>query len=528
MWLTFAVLMGILVNPAAPAALLPTMEASSSVLPQAQTADKQVLAQKLSAAIQAGSAEQTRELLRSGADANGSDDIGQPLLIRPVRANNMVIVRVLLEAGANVNQPGSYSPSSPTYSPLTWAVIDYHDEMAQLLLSFGANVNGAGPGKSPLSMALSNSRLEMAKILIAAGADVKAEMAFAVSHHMPDIVTRLAKAQGLASPPRTAEPPMTAEQVVSFLRAPSEPMEWAESRSDSGGPTDADMIRVVSELRARLKAKPQDLQALLLWAHFALIPEPLQLPAEAQPPASEPESLPPPGVALDRVLAAQPHNAEALFLKGRITLASDPGKALVLLRQALEFATGNLRYSVFLAQILAEQGRPGEAAQVLHSAQKNHPALPFLEDLETLGVPAGGELVEGGIDAFTVGVLLSNVHLEDPWHLRMRFYHYLKSPAEIEAFYSSRIPGFRFIEQKEKDQGSPGSGDTRDRSYEQFVQVKSGSMKPVSKSGELRDFIGAKDGIYIVLLETNDDPDLKRKLLPGEHSCRLILTNLRK
>ena len=35
MWLTFAVLMGTLVNPAVPASLLATLEASSSVLPQA-------------------------------------------------------------------------------------------------------------------------------------------------------------------------------------------------------------------------------------------------------------------------------------------------------------------------------------------------------------------------------------------------------------------------------------------------------------------------------------------------------------
>jgi tetratricopeptide (TPR) repeat protein len=327
-------------------------------------------------------------------------------------------------------------------------------------------------------------------------------------------------------PDIAAPPPMTAEQVVSFLEGQ---LGWEERQTDSDSPTYADVIRVVSELRARLKAKPQDIQALLLWAHFALIPEPLQLPAEAQPPASEPESLPPPGVALDRVLAAQPHNAEALFLKGRITLASDPGKALVLLRQALEFAPGNPKYGVFLAQILAEQGRPGEAAQILRSAQKNHPAIPFLEDLETLGTPEGGELAEGcGWCAFPMRDLLSNAHLEDLWLLRMRFYHYLKSPAEIEAFYSNRIPGFRFIEEKEMNQGTPGSGDKRDQLYAQFVQVKSGSMKPVSKASELREFIGTKDGIYILLLEIHDDPDLKRKLLPGEHSCYLILTNLRK
>src|SRR5579864_1605567 len=105
---------------------------------------------------------------------------------------------------------------------------------------------------------------------------------------------------------------MTAEQVASFLGGQ---FGWGERQTDSDSPTDADVTRVASELRARLKAKPQDIQALLLWAHFALIPEPLQLPPEAQTPASESESLPPPGVALDRVLAAQPHNAEALFLK---------------------------------------------------------------------------------------------------------------------------------------------------------------------------------------------------------------------
>lgn len=338
-----------------------------------------------------------------------------------------------------------------------------------------------------------------------------------------------------------APPPMTAEQVVSFLRAPSEPIEWAETGSDTEGPTDADVIRVVRELRARLKAKPDDIQALLLWAHFALIQARFQLPAEAQPPASEPESLPPPAVALDRVLAAQPHNAEALLLKGRITFASDPGKALILLRQALEFAPGNRRYSLFLAQALAEQGRPGEAAQILRSSHKNHPVIPFLEDLDALGIPEGGELVfDGatqhntsspesedacGMCAFTMADLLSNARLEDPWRLRMRIYYFKKSPAEIEAFYSNRIPGFRFIEEKEKQ---PGSQKKRDRSYDQFVQINSGGMKPVSDSSELRDFARAKDGISLLLLDINDHPHLKRKLAPGEHICYLMLTNLRK
>ena len=53
-------------------------------------------------------------------------------------------------------------------------------------------------------------------------------------------------------------------------------------------------------------------------------------------------------------------------------------------------------------------------------------------------------------------------------------------------------------------------------------------MKPVSKSSELPDFTGPKEGINIVVLDDKDDPDLKRKLAPGEQSCYLILTNLRK
>ena len=505
MWLTFAVLTGILVNPARPAFLVTPSGANILTLPQAAAEkDTKVPDEKLIAAIDAGDVEKTRALLKSGADANGSDLSGESFLKRAVMRDNTTIARILIEAGANVNQPGSFFPVPPgtDSSPLTLAVtMDHvemarlllslgakvdgagpgqgppleiaaqwgHVEMARLLLSFGAKVNGSGPGKSPLAMALSGNYLEMAKILIDAGADVNAEKAYAESHQMTDIVKRLEKVQ------RPAPPPMTAEQVVSFLGDQFGPLGWRELRENSDPPTDADMNSVVSELRARLKAKPQDMQALLLWAHFGLMPEPLQLPAEAQPPASEPESLPTPAVALDRVLAAQPHNAEALFLKGRITVASDRGKALVLLRQALELAPSNPRYGAFLAQVLAAQGRPGEAAQILRSLQKSHPVIPFLEDLETLGVPEGGEPVydgtinhtssppdsddDAGMYVFTMATFLSNARLEDPWHVRLRIYHYAKSPAEIEAFYASRIPGFRFIEEKEKEQGEPASGD---------------------------------------------------------------------
>jgi ankyrin repeat protein len=279
MWLTFAVLMGTLVNPAAPASLPALAGANSSVQTDAEK-DKKKLNRELDEAVEAGDAEKTRALLRKGADP------GQALILA-VNRNDTVIAGILIEAGANVN------------GVLVPAVAGDHEEMVRFLLAHGAKVDGDDPGESPLHTALVMNRLDMARILIAAGADVKAQKAYEESHHMPDFAMVLQKALG--PPP----PPMTAEQVIRYLEGQVDSRELGGAPQNSEPPTAADVTRAVSELRAQLKAKPQDTHALMLWARFAFIPYPEILATGYRPSSSEKDFLSP-AVALDRVLAAEP------------------------------------------------------------------------------------------------------------------------------------------------------------------------------------------------------------------------------
>jgi hypothetical protein len=525
MWLTAAVLTQVLLSPATSASIFTTLKANPPAMPQAQTADKKVLDEQLLEAIRAGDTEKTRTLLQSGANAKGNG-LGYPLYVA-VGLNSVTIARVLIEAGAQVNL---------SFGPFAWPLREAAQmdrvEMVLQLLSLGANVNGDGPGKSPLSAALGYNRLEVAKTLIAAGADWKAEKDYAESHQMPDIVKTLKKVLG------PAPPPMAVEQVVSKLEAEWDTQELGEEHQDSDLPTDADVARTTSELGSRLKARPQDPQTLLLWARFALVPYLYKLAGGHRPSAPETDSLPA-DVALDRVLAAEPHNAEAFYLKGRIyggvvradkmgTKRNDLGQAIPLLRQAVELVPDNLRYREFLALFLADQDHPGEGKEVLRYAQKNHPMIPLLEDLETVSVPEGGEfLVDHGLSA-TMMIALGDAGVADHLHLRLRTYHYAKSPAEIEAFYASRIPGFRFIPDKEKQQGTPSPEGEMGQLYRQFVHVTSGSVKPSSQRSELPEPQKAENGIMMTLVEMNEDSTLERKLSPGEHSCYLILANYRK
>ena len=512
MWLTFAVLLGILINPAITASPLARTPANSG----AQTAFEQgrkAVDKKLEEAVEAGDAEATRALLRSGADVNGV--WGTPLSIA-VRRNDLAIARILIEAGAKVD------PEAPGSSPLIMAVEGDHEEMLRLLLAHGAKVNGDGPGSSPLYRALFFNRLDLARILIAAGADVNAEKAYAESHHRPEFVIVLQKA--LAPAP----PPMTVEQVIQYLESQADSKELGGAPENSEPPTAADVTRTVSELRGQLKTKPQDTHALMLWARFAFIPYPDILVTGYVPSASEKDFLAP-AVALDRVLAAEPHNAEALFLKGRITLGRNPEKGVALVRQALESAPDNLKYREFLAQYLANHGRMGEAGQVLRAAQKDPPMIPFLEDLEAVGVPEGGELLAASGLSLPMMLVLGDAGLADHMNVRLRTYRYRKSPAEIESFYAGHIPGFRFVPHKEEDEDTPApEGPTLLLHAYQFLQVKSGSVKIMSGPIESLDLQKTKDGIEMQLFEIKNDPDLKRKLRPGEHSCYLILTNFRK
>jgi len=150
-------------------------------------------ASSLYLAAKSGNAELIGRLLEVGANPNLSLQIGETPLMTAARAGTAEGVRYLLDAGADVNP----SENSRGQTALMWAVAQGHVEVSQQLINAGANVearskvrsrlmyadatNGGAfdqgiveqqGGYSPLLFAARNGHVEIARLLITAGAEV--------------------------------------------------------------------------------------------------------------------------------------------------------------------------------------------------------------------------------------------------------------------------------------------------------------------------------------------------------------------
>lgn len=283
-----------------------------------------------------------------------------------------------------------------------------------------------------------------------------------------------------------------------------------------------DVARAKSELASRLKARPQDTQTLLLWARAGF----------------QEESLPAPEAALDRVIAAEPQNAEALYYKGRIygralktggvSWRWDLSRAVPFIRQAVELAPNNLKYRRTLAIFLLDQGRLGEAKLMFSTLRKDDPMIRLIEELDAVSIPDDAEyLLDHPLFGVAMLELLASNTIEDYLDLRLRLYRIPKSPRDIEAFYASRIRGFRLLGERGKAPGERVQGEPV-REYAQFIRIKSGTASPSRAVGEIPDPRRREPGILMLLTEWPDDPDLGRTLGPGENNCYLLLMNTRR
>jgi ankyrin repeat protein len=101
-----------------------------------------MLEQELCTAAENGDVDRVRHLLENGANISATDNrtLGgeTPLLIAIENGHEAVIVLLLLEHHANVNQAGNYGQT-----PLFMASRKGHEAMVQLLLEHNANINQA-------------------------------------------------------------------------------------------------------------------------------------------------------------------------------------------------------------------------------------------------------------------------------------------------------------------------------------------------------------------------------------------------
>src|SRR4029453_18323004 len=129
--------------------------------------------QQLADAAAAGDADTVRRLLAEDPSlARGYTEEGWTALHL---AATPEIAGVLIDAGADVNSRNRHRFAGPGNSPVSAAVYQRRDEVVQLLLAHGADVNqGDNAGFTPLHLATANGYIESARTLLEAGANPNA------------------------------------------------------------------------------------------------------------------------------------------------------------------------------------------------------------------------------------------------------------------------------------------------------------------------------------------------------------------
>jgi uncharacterized protein len=95
-----------------------------------------------------------RLLLKAGADPESPNADGETALHLVARSGNVAAAKLLLKAGAKVDSVEQFGGQTP----LMWAAARRHPEMAELLLSKGADVNARGAVRDYKRVATAESR----------------------------------------------------------------------------------------------------------------------------------------------------------------------------------------------------------------------------------------------------------------------------------------------------------------------------------------------------------------------------------
>lgn len=121
-------------------------------------------------AARRGDVEIVEILIASGADLDATDPSGRTALVAALTRRNHDVVRTLIAAGADVN----LAERSPGRGPLMLVIDEAPSSLSMtLLLEAGADINQPdGRGETPLAAAAFMGETEAAAVLIANGADV--------------------------------------------------------------------------------------------------------------------------------------------------------------------------------------------------------------------------------------------------------------------------------------------------------------------------------------------------------------------
>jgi len=151
--------------------------------------------------VSGGHSDLCRLLLAKGADLNARNIVGQTPIQASLYSGDMRLTRLLAAKGAKLDifsaaalgkveevaallsasprLAKAWAPSGLGETALHWAAAMGHEDVAQLLLDKGADVNaGAGSCGTPLHWAACNGHVGVIRLLLANGASVNAEGGF--------------------------------------------------------------------------------------------------------------------------------------------------------------------------------------------------------------------------------------------------------------------------------------------------------------------------------------------------------------
>jgi uncharacterized protein len=177
----------------------------------------------LAAAARAGSVQVVRLLVSRKVDLNAKTPVGETALMLasfipdapgepgvPPGSARMEILRVLVEAGASLDNPGNFTAVS-------YAAYAGHVEILRYLLDRGASPDGGATGAeyrypTPLAMAVMNDRSDAARLLLERGANPRIKgpagedaLGFARKLNRADLIPLLECAVALGPGERFAE-----------------------------------------------------------------------------------------------------------------------------------------------------------------------------------------------------------------------------------------------------------------------------------------------------------------------------------
>ena len=126
------------------------------------------LGQLLFEAVKADDVPEVQRLLEAGADANFETTEGHVCILAAIKGN-IEVVKLLVEHGGDIQAQDIFG-----HTPLSYAVMNDHVPVVEMLLDRGADVNSkSGAYEAPLLCHAANgNQVKMVELLIARGADV--------------------------------------------------------------------------------------------------------------------------------------------------------------------------------------------------------------------------------------------------------------------------------------------------------------------------------------------------------------------